>query len=142
MFAGKQDDTFALLILLTLVLVPFPVSNLSGVPQGSHLGPTLFDLCRWPQNIHASDRCHNDCLLFQDYLDHLHSWCEVNHLHLHFSKWKICDYKVLARVYNIVEVDANFMGLHSHYCLRIFILSSCPIACKVRCYSMASIILE
>jgi hypothetical protein len=79
-----------------------PVNVTSGVPQGSHLGPVLFNLFISDLSIILSEVNHlfyaddlkifhviksdNDAEFLQEKLNNLKTWCDTNELHLNVSK--------------------------------------------------------
>lgn len=125
----------------------------SGVPQGSHLGPLLFlividDIVQVFKNVfcllYADDLkifmpidSLSDCSLFQDDLNRLHNWCNVNQLYLNFSKCKVLSFhrkrqalsynyhlnnEILARVESMVDLGVLFdhkLSFNDHVSLKI-----------------------
>ena len=77
----------------------------SGVPQGSHLGPVLFNLFindivrvfRGVQTLLFADDLKifltinniDDCIILQENLNRLHDWCNSNMLHLNIGKCQV-----------------------------------------------------
>ena len=108
----KVNNTFSDLILV-----------LSGVPQGSHLGPVLFNIfindltknikyCKFL--LYADDMKMfgivndlNDSLLIQDDLNSINNWCKRNLMVLNVSK---C---------NIISFSRKKLTINTEYCIEI-----------------------
>ena len=79
-----------------------PINVTSGVPQGSHLGPLLFNVfindlvdvfvgnnfLLYADDLKVFRRIHSqsDAIIMQDDLDRFALWCSMNNLRLHTSK--------------------------------------------------------
>lgn len=99
-FSSYLKDRNSVVVVNGYQSQPFKV--LSGVPQGSHLGPILFNIfindiknCFTNSNFYlfADDlkffRCidtNNDVALLQNDLDRLVSWCDTNGMNLNIDK--------------------------------------------------------
>lgn len=99
---------------------------MSGVPQGSILGPLLFNIfidnamksLNVPHLLYADDmkiyiriRDIHDCIILQENIDRLNLWCKLNKLPLNISKCNILTYSrkkdILNFPYNIDNVLLN-----------------------------------
>ena len=85
-----------------------PIKVHSGVPQGSHLGPVLFNVfindltdnfktCRYLMyaddvKIFNTINSDQDAMLLQDDLRLLTEWCEQNHMHLNIKKCHVVSF--------------------------------------------------
>ena len=106
------------------------ISVSSGVPQGSHMGPILFNLFVNDLNtviVHSSFLMFaddlklfrtitdsSDALLLQDDLNNVSNWCDINCLHLNLKKcYKITFARVISplnfqyRINNVVLEEVN-----------------------------------
>jgi len=84
------------------------INVLSGVPQGSHLGPLLFtifvndllDVMRYSKGLMYADDMkllcrigdHSDAAKLQSDLDSLSLWCSINHLNLNIKKCAVMSF--------------------------------------------------
>ena len=104
-------------------LVSYSIIVHSGVPEGSHLGPPLFDLFinDAPSVLSVSEMLMfaddiklfkvidtlNDCLEFQQDLYSFERWCKLNDLMLNFSK---CSVMTFSRKLSPIILDYNING--------------------------------
>jgi ribonucleases P/MRP protein subunit RPP40 len=93
----------------------------SGVPQGSHLGPTLFllfinDIANQMDNVHISlyaddvkiakiIKSNDDAMQLQSAIDNLKSWCDKNCLHLNLDK---CAVMTISKKRNIQHTNYTY----------------------------------
>lgn len=97
--------------------------QLSGVPQGSVLGPLLFNMfvndivdnIDVGHLLYADDlkifcqiSTENDCVLLQKNLDNINAWCTVNNLDLNVSK---CNVMSFSRSQNLLKYNYNLTGV-------------------------------
>ena len=95
----------------------------TGVPQGSHLGPTLFNLFIRDLSILLDDTDHifyaddlkiyktinsdDDAILLQNKINILSTWCTVNDLNLNIKK---CSVITFARKKNLMNYEYQING--------------------------------
>ena len=89
-------------------LLSEPLTVKSGVPQGSHLGPVLFNVfindltvsikyCKYllyadDMKIFGTVNDENDTLQIQEDLNQVSIWCKKNHMYLNISKCNIISF--------------------------------------------------
>jgi hypothetical protein len=100
-----------------------PFLATSGVPQGSHLGPVLFNLfindivqvfggVRFllfadDLKIFHDIKSTDDCISLQDNLNRLHDWCDRNMLHLNTNKCQVIRFR---KTRSPILFNYNFNG--------------------------------
>jgi hypothetical protein len=113
------------------VLFSSPFVVLSGVPQGSVLGPLLFNISvddLWEVTNYSSLQFADDlkvyraieasnyCFLLQSYIERVHEWCSTNLMKSNLSKIRVISVSRCVLAANLV---CKFVDKFSNSCLSL-----------------------